>query len=555
MFGFLLISLNIQAILQESTIYRRREQLTKITDGLGLGDAYGATIERIRAQGGGKLQLGMEVLMWISYAERPLSADELCHALAVQLGSKDFNAGNIPSMATVVNCCQGLITMDKEASTVRLIHFTLKQYLSAHHYIFGRPHSAMAEICLTYLNSEHVKSLSLYPTYDARETTFLGYCSVYWGIHAKRQISGSAISLALGLFQEYDGPGHILRELLLDRLQSLDGWHFSTYFPFSGLHCASFFGIVDAVATLIDREYCNLNEGDFGGYTPLSWAACNGHEEVVKILLKQEEVNPDKPSNDGETPLVRAVLCGHGEVIRALLEHDGVNPDKPNDHGCTPLAIAAQCGHEEVVKMLLGCEGVNPDKPGNHGRTPLSYAAENGHESAVKLLLQVGVNPDKPNRHSSTPLSYAAQRGHEAVVEILLGREGVNPEHLDNDGDTPLACAAIGRYEGVVKILLEQEGVNPDNLNYAGETPLSIAAQKGHPEVVKILLKLDTVNSNKADNDGRTPLMHAARYGHQRVIELLQHHEAVTHSTLPGLGDTISYYHPLSEYVPRGGCA
>ena len=264
-FRFLLVSLNIQTILQESTIYRRREQLTKITDGLGLGDAYSATIERIKAQGGGKLRLGIEALMWISYAERPLSADELCHALAVQLGSKDFNAGNIPSMATVVGCCQGLITVDKEASAVRLIHFTLKQYLSAHHYIFGRPHSAMTEICLTYLNSEHVKSLPPYSTYDARETTFLGYCSVYWGVHAKRELSVSAMSLALELFQQYDGPGHISRGFLLGRLRSLGGWHFGTYFPFSGLHCASFFGIVDAVATLIEREYCNLNERDFGG--------------------------------------------------------------------------------------------------------------------------------------------------------------------------------------------------------------------------------------------------------------------------------------------------
>ena len=172
------MSLNIEAILQESTIYRRREQLSKITDGLGLGDAYGATIERIRAQGGGKSRLGLEALMWISYAERPLSADELCTGLAVELGSKDFNAGNIPSMSTVVGCCQGLITVDKEASTVRLIHFTLREYVSAHG-IFTTPHSAMAEKCLTYLNSEQVKTLSPYPPSDARDTTFLQYCSLY----------------------------------------------------------------------------------------------------------------------------------------------------------------------------------------------------------------------------------------------------------------------------------------------------------------------------------------------------------------------------------------
>jgi len=57
-----------------------------MTNGLELGDVYGATIERVKAQDGDKSRLGMAALMWISHAERPLQADELCHALAVQLG-------------------------------------------------------------------------------------------------------------------------------------------------------------------------------------------------------------------------------------------------------------------------------------------------------------------------------------------------------------------------------------------------------------------------------------------------------------------------------------
>lgn len=56
-FKFLLVSLNPEGILQESTIYRRRERLSKMIDGFGLGDVYGATIERINAQGGDKPRL------------------------------------------------------------------------------------------------------------------------------------------------------------------------------------------------------------------------------------------------------------------------------------------------------------------------------------------------------------------------------------------------------------------------------------------------------------------------------------------------------------------
>ena len=151
-FRFLLVSLNIEAILQEATTYKRREMLPEMTPGSGLSDAYGVTIERIKAQGRDKSRLPMGALLWISYVEPPWKANPLCHALAIELGSTDFNDGNMPSMTTLVSCCQGLITVDKEASTVRLIHFTLKEYFSSSCHIFTTPHSAMAEFCLTYVN-------------------------------------------------------------------------------------------------------------------------------------------------------------------------------------------------------------------------------------------------------------------------------------------------------------------------------------------------------------------------------------------------------------------
>ena len=240
-------------------------------------DAYGATIERIKAQGGDKSRLGMASLMWISYAERPLSADELCHALAVELGSTDFNGDNAPSMSTLVTCFQGLITVDKEGSTVRLIHFTLQEYLSIRQDIFGGPHSKMAEICLTYLNSQQVRAISVHPHPHTKVTDFLEYCSLHWGAHAKKELSDCARSLALELFRECDD--HISPKLLVMKHTNLDPNYFDAFdmvFPFSGLRCAAFFGIGDLVASFIEMERHDINEGGWLGYTPLAWAAENG---------------------------------------------------------------------------------------------------------------------------------------------------------------------------------------------------------------------------------------------------------------------------------------
>jgi len=396
-----------------------------MTNGLELGDVYGATIERIKAQDGDKSRLGMTALMWVSHAERPLQANELCHALAVQLGSTDFDGGNIPSMSTLVNCCQGLIAVDKEASIVRLIHFTLQEYLSAHLDLFIKPHSAMAEICLTYLNSQQVKALSTTHSPDVRNTPFLQYCSVYWGVHAKRELSEEGKSLALELLKEH--YSQISTELLLAHTNLYLKRH-DTCASLSGLHCASFFGIAEVVVALIEVGGSDINREGYQGCTPLSWAAYNGHEEVVKILLGCGEVHPNKVDTLGRTPLLRAALNGHEGVIKLLLAREDASPDKPDADGQTPLLFAAERGYEGVVKILLGREEVNPDRPSIFGSTPLLCAARAGHDGIVKILLgREEVNPDTVNRWGGTPLSYATKRGHEKVVEILQSRKVVAP--------------------------------------------------------------------------------------------------------------------------------
>jgi len=457
-----------------------------MADGAELGAVYGAAIARIKAQDGDKSRLGMAALLWISHAERPLRADELCHALAVELGSTDFNIDNVPSVSTLASCCQGLIAIDKEASTVRLIHFTLQEYLSGHPDIFSRPHSAMAEICLTYLSSRQVKALSTCLSPDTRAMPFLEYCSVYWGVHAKRELSDCARSLALELLKgNYD---QISTRFLLARVDGFAHWESDAFFPFSGLHCAAFFGIIEVVTTLIGMGCYDINGGDFSGRTPLAWAAHNGHAGVVKTLLEWEEVDPDKPNNYGRTPLTHAARFGHERVVKILLEREEVNPNKPNNYGFTPLSFAAQEGHQGVVKILLAREEVNPDKSNKYGRTPLSYAAGFGHEGVVKILLERGgVNPDKPSDSGWTPLTYAALEGHEGVVKILLEREEVNPDKPNNYGWTPLTYAALEGHEGVVKILLGREEVNPDKPDNYGSTPLSLATAFGHARVVALL--------------------------------------------------------------------
>src|SRR5205807_7950097 len=107
---FLLVSLNIDAILGEVTIRQRRKKLEEMRQGSGLSDAYTATLTRLKAQKGNKSILGLKVLMWVLYSERPLRAAELRHALGVEMGSADMVPENVPALRTLLASSLGLVT-------------------------------------------------------------------------------------------------------------------------------------------------------------------------------------------------------------------------------------------------------------------------------------------------------------------------------------------------------------------------------------------------------------------------------------------------------------
>ena len=453
------MALNIDAILDETSIAERKKMLQKVaTTGINLDSVYDQTLRRIKEQKGGRSKLGMEVLVWVSYAERPLQIDELCHALAVEMGATDIEVENIRPQETVLGSCLGLAVVDKETSTVRFIHYTLQEYLSQPG-VLPNAHSTLGQTCFTYLNYDQVKRLQTGDDLNLTEMPFLEYSSLHWGAHAKIELSDHAKSLALGLLNRYDS--NISSALLFMWIRPW--WpHLPSHRPFPGLHCASYFGIDEVVTALTEMEGCDINQQDFQQFTPLVRAAEQGNQGVVVLLLKWDNIDPEKPDNYGRAALWWASSKGHEGVVRLLLARNDVDPDKPRIYGGTPLWEASRNGHEGVVRLLLARDDVNPDKPNNNGETPLLYASRKGHEGVVRLLLaHDDVNADKPSNDSQTPLSWASYNGNEGVVRLLLARNDVNPDRPDSDGDTPLWCASCKGYDGMVSLLLARDDAIP----------------------------------------------------------------------------------------------
>jgi len=506
--------------------------LGRVTSGLGIGGAYGATLERIQGQGGDRGKFGMEAIMWVSRSERPLTAEELCHALGIEEDSTELDPENVPAMETILSCCLGLVTVDEGGSRVRLIHLTLQEYLSGHPNLFGSAHSKMADVCLTYLNFQSIKDLPSNLLKPPKAAPFLDYASCYWGAHARKDLTERTKTLALQLLDRYDS--HVSSRILQVN-QIWAHYHLqSSWGGFTGLHAIACFGVAEIATALIKLGGWEVDMPDSSSYTPLWWAVRNNNREVCEILLELGGADPNIRDDRGRTPLLIASVAGHEDIVKLLLERKEVDLDPSDKDGQTALRVAVEGGHGDIVKLLLDRKEVNPDSCDKDGRTPLWGAASWGHEGMVKLFVErKDVNPNSSDKYGITPLFEAAVRGHEGIVKLLLQHKEVNPGSFGEDGRTPLSEAAKNGHEGIVKLLLERKEVYPNPSSEGGQTPLSWAAQGGHEGIVKLLLERQEVNPDSPDKSGKTPLSGAALGGHEGIVKLLLERKEVN----PGSSD------------------
>ncbi|KAH8781604.1 ankyrin repeat protein, partial [Hyaloscypha finlandica] len=125
----------------------------------GLREAYSNVIQRINGQLEEDRLLAQRALSWIIYAQRPLMISELRVALAIEAGDKALNSDGVYDVEDVVSVCAGLVTVDEESSIIRLVHYTVQEYLvrtQLDWYPAAQEHIAIT--CLTFLSFEIFRS-------------------------------------------------------------------------------------------------------------------------------------------------------------------------------------------------------------------------------------------------------------------------------------------------------------------------------------------------------------------------------------------------------------
>ena len=137
---------------------------------------------------------------------------------------------------------------------------------------------------------------------------------------------------------------------------------------------------VKVASALIDAPKINLNAFNALGESALMLAALKGQLDLAKKLVaKGADVN-----KTGWTPLHYAASNGHVDVIKLLLEnHAYIDAESPN--GSTPLMMASMYGNAQSVKLLID-EGADPLLKNQIGLTALQFAQRADRPDSAELL-------------------------------------------------------------------------------------------------------------------------------------------------------------------------
>ena len=87
----------------------------------GLDKAYYDTVNRIKSQGQGIRELTEKALFWLVFAKRPLTTEELRHALTIEPGTCRLDKTNLCPVKDMVSSCAGLVTVD--SNIIQLLYY------------------------------------------------------------------------------------------------------------------------------------------------------------------------------------------------------------------------------------------------------------------------------------------------------------------------------------------------------------------------------------------------------------------------------------------------
>ena len=512
---FLLVHLQMNYLCSK----RRPSEVRKSLNTLAkdVHQFYDDCFQRLDASGEEDKQFALKVLSYVFYARRPLTMDELLHALSIDPDATDLVSEALYQDFIVFSVSSGLIRIDEESSRVRLAHHTLHEHLQKYPEKLSGDHKReLAIACLTYLSFEAFAAGPCAKASDMVERLdkycFLEYACRHWAYHASDYKDEEMRGLIFSVLRHHNRLASCVQVLHLPQHRTGNYWHNQFPTNFTCVHAAAYWGLNNVLNDLVKGD-AKIACKDGHGTTPLLLSARHGHTHTVRCLLEMN-AEMDISNNLGETALVSAARNGHEEAVKLLLSR-GASQTAEDIEGWTALHWAIMGGYNSVVQILLSAVTHNQSDNLQHNKA-LILAAEVGSHTVVQMLLKEGADVDYKDDEGSTPLHWAVPEGHMEASRVLLSNYA-DPSSRDHYNNTPMhwtvSHCAISR-------LLADYGADVNAKNSVGQSTLLWSALAGKMDTVETLLELGA-DINQGDRNGFTALHAAALNGHEPMIRLL----------------------------------
>ncbi|KAK4971240.1 hypothetical protein LTR28_013361 [Elasticomyces elasticus] len=529
---FLLAQLHIKSLERKQDRKAVRLALARLPQ--EIDEIYDDALDRINSQNRDDAELAQRILMWVTFATRPLKVKEVQHAIAVmnlEPGETHIDKDALPEEDLLLSVCAGIVVIGKKTSVVQLVHYTTQEYFERVRFKrFPTAQASIAEACLACLSLDNTK---MSPCSDRsamkcllQENPLINYAAANWGTHARGPPERTLLANIMD-FLDGGAATECVARIIRYQFTSFDQVlqsrqkNHECHSSIPKVAYAASLGLTEVVSALLD-EHCNVNAPTSDGTCALYLASLGGHEAVAKLLLDRgAEIN--YRNSGGDTALTIAVVRRQEAVAKLLLDR-GAEVNHRDSVGQTALTEAARRGQEAVAKLLLD-RGAEVNARTSLGHTALTLAAATGHEALAKLLLDRGAEVNTGDLRGTTPLQGAVLLGKEAVANLLLDR-GAEVNYRDLGGNTALILAVKTGYEGneaIAKLLLDR-GAEVDARDSQGMTALIVAVTRhdGESATSMISLLLDRgAEINAYDCDGQTALAWAIERNFKAVAELL----------------------------------
>lgn len=190
----------------------------------------------------------------------------------------------------------------------------------------------------------------------------------------------------------------------------------------SYLICAIVKNAIKIADYLVENYRVFIPLADRNQKLPLHYAAEAGWKDIAERCYKVYDARISADET-GWTPIHYAAFNGHSEVLEALEVHSL----QFQANTTTPLHLSAEASDPDCLSTLAISGSINIQD--ESGKTALHRAVLSGATHNVKKLLLLTANPNICDHEGKSPLYYACQLSEKAMIDLLIDHKAnLNPE-------------------------------------------------------------------------------------------------------------------------------